>query len=196
MRYYIHIATCVCVQVFSIDLRTNLTHGIGVKCRNDESGNSDHCHQIVTEAGHSLHQQIPKTHDSTTEPDEIRYIYILNRVLPPEIRVLAWSPADPAFSARFSCTSRTYKYFFPRGNLDLSCMLEAACALIGEHDFRNLCKMDVANGVVTYQRHITAVDLTSCQHKSHIYHTKTKTCLLYTSPSPRDGLLSRMPSSA
>ena len=26
--------------------------------------------------------------------------------------------------------------------------------------------------------------------------TKYKTCLLYTSPSPRDGLLSRMPSSA
>ena len=25
---------------------------------------------------------------------------------------------------------------------------------------------------------------------------KTETCLLYTSPSPRDGLLSRMPSSA
>ena len=27
-------------------------------------------------------------------------------------------------------------------------------------------------------------------------HSKKKTCLLYTSPSPRDGLLSRMPSSA
>ena len=26
--------------------------------------------------------------------------------------------------------------------------------------------------------------------------TQLKTCLLYTSPSPRDGLLSRMPSSA
>ena len=26
--------------------------------------------------------------------------------------------------------------------------------------------------------------------------TESKTCLLYTSPSPRDGLLSRMPSSA
>ena len=26
--------------------------------------------------------------------------------------------------------------------------------------------------------------------------TKVRTCLLYTSPSPRDGLLSRMPSSA
>ena len=32
----------------------------------------------------------------------------------------------------------------------------------------------------------------------HIYHEKAlnKDCLLYTSPSPRDGLLSRMPSSA
>ena len=28
------------------------------------------------------------------------------------------------------------------------------------------------------------------------YETGSKTCLLYTSPSPRDGLLSRMPSSA
>ena len=28
------------------------------------------------------------------------------------------------------------------------------------------------------------------------YAATTKTCLLYTSPSPRDGLLSRMPSSA
>ena len=29
-----------------------------------------------------------------------------------------------------------------------------------------------------------------------IHVDKTKSCLLYTSPSPRDGLLSRMPSSA
>ena len=30
----------------------------------------------------------------------------------------------------------------------------------------------------------------------HLGHAVNKTCLLYTSPSPRDGLLSRMPSSA
>ena len=30
----------------------------------------------------------------------------------------------------------------------------------------------------------------------HAYYGDTPTCLLYTSPSPRDGLLSRMPSSA
>ena len=33
--------------------------------------------------------------------------------------------------------------------------------------------------------------------KNHILTKKSKkSCLLYTSPSPRDGLLSRMPSSA
>ena len=31
---------------------------------------------------------------------------------------------------------------------------------------------------------------------SALYHLAKKGCLLYTSPSPRDGLLSRMPSSA
>ena len=31
---------------------------------------------------------------------------------------------------------------------------------------------------------------------SKLFATKGKSCLLYTSPSPRDGLLSRMPSSA
>ena len=32
--------------------------------------------------------------------------------------------------------------------------------------------------------------------REHVYRLVTRTCLLYTSPSPRDGLLSRMPSSA
>ena len=40
------------------------------------------------------------------------------------------------------------------------------------------------------------------ENGSHLFfkevgkHTVYKVCLLYTSPSPRDGLLSRMPSSA
>ena len=32
---------------------------------------------------------------------EIRYCQILNKVLPPEIRVLAWAPVHPEFSARY-----------------------------------------------------------------------------------------------
>jgi len=31
--------------------------------------------------------------------------------------------------------------------------------LIGSHDFRNFCKMDVANGVVNYTRLIVAVEV-------------------------------------
>lgn len=33
-------------------------------------------------------------------------------------------------------------------------MREGAQKLVGEHDFRNFCKMDVANGVVTFVRRI------------------------------------------
>ena len=46
---------------------------------------------------------------------------------------------------------------------------------------------------VPYQRWTTVLD-TILEVKSHQDHSIG--CLLYTSPSPRDGLLSRMPSSA
>ncbi|KAG5979148.1 hypothetical protein E4U55_005498 [Claviceps digitariae] len=45
--------------------------------------------------------------------DEICYPRILNRLLPDDIRILAWCPSPPAdFSARFSCRERQYRYFF------------------------------------------------------------------------------------
>ena len=74
-------------------------------------------------------------------------------------RRLAWAPCPkPDFSARFDCTSRTYKYYFPRGDLDLVKLNEGGQHLLGEHDYRNFCKMDVANGVVNYKRRITRVE--------------------------------------
>ncbi|MCL4121575.1 UNVERIFIED_CONTAM: hypothetical protein GTU68_017251 [Idotea baltica] len=91
--------------------------------------------------------------------EEINYAQTLNRVLPLDIRVLAWSPAQEGFSARFDCTARTYKYFFPRANLNLDAMNEAAQHLVGEKDYRNLCKMDIGNGVVHFKRRILAVSL-------------------------------------
>jgi tRNA U38,U39,U40 pseudouridine synthase TruA len=54
-----------------------------------------------------------------TIEEELDYPKLLNRVLPPDIRVLAWCPTPPGFSARFDCKERTYKYFFPRGNLNI-----------------------------------------------------------------------------
>ncbi|XP_035784827.1 tRNA pseudouridine(38/39) synthase-like [Anopheles albimanus] len=86
---------------------------------------------------------------------ELDYCGMLNRVLPEEIRCLAWMPmVNPGYSARFDCRSRTYRYFFPRGNLRIDAMQEACGHLVGVHDFRNLCKMDVGNGVVNFVRSI------------------------------------------
>lgn len=115
-----------------------------------------------------LRSHFPKARDSENfilkdevndAAKEIRYTHILNRVLPPDIRVLAWAAAEPSFSARFSCLERTYRYFFPHADLDLVTMNCAAQKYVGTHDFRNLCKMDVANGVVNFQRTILSAQV-------------------------------------
>jgi Pseudouridylate synthase len=38
-------------------------------------------------------------------------------------------------------------------------MISAAQDLVGIHDFRNFCKMDVGNGVVNYDREIKSVSI-------------------------------------
>ncbi|KAH7342172.1 pseudouridine synthase [Rhizoctonia solani] len=96
---------------------------------------------------------------------ELAYIHMLNRVLPPSIRVLAWSPVADDFDARFSCQWRHYKYFFSRGGraldglaaaagLDISAMRDAASRLIGEHDFRNFCKLDPSKQIENFNRRV------------------------------------------
>ncbi|KAG8037986.1 hypothetical protein G9C98_006311 [Cotesia typhae] len=84
--------------------------------------------------------------------EELSYCKILNRILSKDIRCTAWAPVTDNYSARFDCKTRTYRYYFPRGNLDIKAMNKAAGYLVGLHDFRNVCKMDVANGVVTFDR--------------------------------------------
>ncbi|KAL0102149.1 hypothetical protein PUN28_018583 [Cardiocondyla obscurior] len=96
----------------------------------------------------------PENQDNLS--DELAYCKILNRLLPANIRCIAWSPVPSNFSARFDCKYRRYKYFFPRGNLDIDAMDIAAKFVIGDHDFRNICKMDVGNGVTNFKR--TVID--------------------------------------
>ncbi|XP_071945628.1 tRNA pseudouridine(38/39) synthase-like [Antedon mediterranea] len=124
-------------QVIALDLRTNLLEG----------------HGVIQRPGGTASE---RTGDKDSE---IEYVSILNRVLPQEIRVLAWAPVDTALSARFNTKNRTYKYFFPKGDLNIALMREGAKKLIGEHDFRNFCKMDVGNGVVTFMRNIRSVTI-------------------------------------
>ncbi|XP_058096580.1 uncharacterized protein LOC131242151 isoform X2 [Magnolia sinica] len=97
--------------------------------------------------------------------EEIDYVRVLNRVLPKDIRVVGWCPAPTNLHARFSCISRQYKYLFWKENLDISAMEIASKKLIGEHDFRNFCKMDAVN-VHNYRRRITSFEISSCNERS------------------------------
>lgn len=112
--------------------------------------------------------------------DEISYPQVLNRLLPPDIRVLGWCPAPPVdFSARFSCKERRYRYFFTQpafnptygaggllpssnnlstqqreGWLDIEAMKEGAKRFEGLHDFRNFCKVDASKQLDNFERRI------------------------------------------
>ena len=116
--------------------------------------------------------------------DELPYVSILNSILPPDIRVLAWCPEPPeGFDARFSCRERRYRYFFTNpafcptpgkmgmrradgkqaeireGWLDIEKMKEAAKKLEGLHDFRNLCKIDPSKQMSGCERRIRFADV-------------------------------------
>lgn len=125
--------------------------------------------------------------------DELSYIQLLNRVLPEDIRVLAWCPTPPAdFSARFSCRERQYRYFFTQpayspvpgtkgllktaegktmreGWLDIEAMKDAAKRYEGLHDFRNLCKVDPSKQITNFQRRIFHASVTEVpQHEGPV----------------------------
>jgi tRNA pseudouridine38/39 synthase len=113
--------------------------------------------------------------------DEINYPAVLNHILPPDIRILAWCPSPPDdFSARFSCRERRYKYFFTQpafcpfpenlgsnartkglkaGWLDIQAMRDAASRYVGVHDFRNYCKIDASKQITNFMRRIYYADI-------------------------------------
>jgi len=121
-------------QVISLDVRTNLVEGEGV------------------------YQQEGYAGGERVGDKEIDFCTVLNRNLPDDIRVTGWAPAPRLdYSARFDCDGRSYKYVFPRGQVDIVRMEQAGQLLLGEHDYRNFCKMDVNNGVVKFVRRIDGV---------------------------------------
>ena len=119
--------------------------------------------------------------------DELHYMKILNNVLPPDIRVFAWCPAPPDFSARFSCRERRYRYFFTQpafnptpgpnnqntnlgtdiplkrrrreGWLDIEAMQDGAKRFEGVHDFRNFCKVDPSKQIAKFEREMFRSDI-------------------------------------
>ena len=90
---------------------------------------------------------------------EYDYATILNRVLPKEVKILGWAPLNSFnFSARHDCTSREYRYFFPKGKLDIDLMSSAAQNFCGLNDYRNFCKINVAN-CKTFVRRINSFEI-------------------------------------
>eukprot|EP00002_Diphylleia_rotans_P017375 TRINITY_DN3372_c0_g1_i2.p1 TRINITY_DN3372_c0_g1~~TRINITY_DN3372_c0_g1_i2.p1 ORF type:complete len:447 (-),score=103.21 TRINITY_DN3372_c0_g1_i2:41-1381(-) len=130
-------------QVVSLHLRSNCTEGVGMI--------------------RAVEKQTPKK--GSNSDVELDYVSILNRVLPDDIRVLGWAPVPANFDARFSCLYRLYRYYFSKGKLDVSKMVEASKFLVGEHDFRNFCKMDYMN-VSNFKRRVLSVQIVECPEKS------------------------------
>ncbi|XP_036937352.1 tRNA pseudouridine(38/39) synthase [Acanthopagrus latus] len=120
-----------------------------------------------TQFGGGLGITLPESVDAgiknKASASELPYVKMLNRVLPQDIRILDWAPVAEGFSARFDCQSRTYRYYFPRGSLDVALMADAAKRYEGTHDFRNICKMDVGNGVLQFERTILSASVKSLQ---------------------------------
>ncbi|TPX35981.1 hypothetical protein SmJEL517_g01831 [Synchytrium microbalum] len=86
---------------------------------------------------------------------ELDYPLLLNKLLPPTIRILAWSPVLPTFSARYNCLARAYRYYFtPSPNLDIAAMKTACQDFLGVHDYTNFCKVDPSRHV----SHIRYID--------------------------------------
>lgn len=145
-----------------------------IECR--EKSNYHRCGR--TDKGVSaFHQVISINIRSKFHPDEqmteeaikneLDYVQILNKVLPVGIRCLTWMPiANESYSARFDCFERTYRYYFPRGSLNIPAMQLGCENLVGTHDFRNLCKMDVGNGVIVFDRLIKRATITAVENKS------------------------------
>lgn len=136
----------------------------------------------------SMYSNPEESSDFDPVKDEIPYPSVLNRLLPPDIRVLAWCPSPPAeFSARFACRERRYKYFFTQpafspspgntaslkdsltlcasqpkmreGWLNIQAMKEAAKKFEGLHDFRNFCKVDPSKQIENFERRIFHADI-------------------------------------
>lgn len=172
----------------------------------DESSSSDN----VETGDLDPESEVEETKPFNDLTDELPYIQLLNRVLPPDIRIYAWCPNPPAdFSARFSCKERRYKYFFTNpcfapvpgssglynpasasgdvtmreGWLDVKAMQEGCDRLVGLHDFRNFCKIDASKQLTNFKRrifHASIDEVSPLSVPSYLHHGAL------TSPSSTD----------
>ena len=180
-------------QVVTVRLRTRLTSGPGLTKWIDPSTLTiddrlrviDSDDEIVEDFGFEHQLQEPSSiqpsiniESPTVSPKdcspgesekevEFDYVTMLNRILPPEIKITAWAPVvDETFSARHDCVGREYRYYFTRGNLDIKLMNGAAQLYCGEHDFRNFGKLNVSS-TLKFVRKIYEFDISELSAKTN-----------------------------
>ncbi|KAJ3100168.1 tRNA pseudouridine synthase 3 [Phlyctochytrium planicorne] len=117
--------------------------------------------------------------DADDDENELPYLTILNGLLPPTIRVLAWSPVAVTFNARFDCIFRRYQYIMPSLGLDVSKMQEAAKLLEGEHDFRFLCRIDSSNPPRTFVRSILSASVRYLDREDNNFTPKPQDFIVF-----------------
>lgn len=161
-------------QVIGLRVRSNRPPPETENAEGQEGGEEEELGQEAHEEGNGRAADEPPFDDLR---DELCYPRILNRLLPNDIRILAWCPSPPAdFSARFSCRERQYRYFFTQpafaptpssqetsgletGWLDIAAMRDAAKRFEGDQDFRNFCKIDPGKQITNFRRHIFEADI-------------------------------------
>ncbi|KAL1867443.1 hypothetical protein VTK73DRAFT_4181 [Phialemonium thermophilum] len=153
---------------------------IGIRVRSNQPLNNKNEESVMVDAENGQSDDGGKPRWDPIA-DEIPYCRVLNRLLPPDIRMLAWCPDPPAgFSARFSCRERQYRYFFTQpafapspssiesaktsgkmkdGWLDIKAMRDAAKKFEGLHDFRNFCKIDPGKQITNFVRRVFESDI-------------------------------------
>ncbi|KAI0545234.1 pseudouridine synthase [Xylaria curta] len=175
-------------QVISIRVRSN--RPLSKESEEKSQGTSDEATAETTTQGVDETEAPEPTKRSPKREfnditDELPYPRLLNRILPPDIRILAWCPTTPAdFSARHHCRERQYRYFFTQpayspipeamedpksrsgsnkkpksGWLDIEAMRAAAKKFEGLHDFRNFCQLDATKTQQSFKRRIFESDI-------------------------------------
>jgi len=84
-----------------------------------------------------------------TTPFPERAITALPWQLPKDIRVTGYAVVDPDFHPRYRAVSRTYRYYYGRGDLDGEAMNAAASRFVGTHDFTRFARIEGKDPVRT-----------------------------------------------
>jgi len=125
-------------HLFHSFINLNLIESID-DCEYSRCGRTDKC---VSSSGNVIALNV-RSNLNGKKKKEFPYAVMLNGYLPKGIRILATTLVPKNFSARYNCKYREYKYFFPRGELNIDLMRKGCKNFLGLHDFRNFCKMDI-----------------------------------------------------